>query len=286
MSLKIKRIAIAILLFITPSSCMEQYSTDDEILSDDPFPDYSEDIFNYEVNLDIDESRFYEKSTAQSFCIPDLLNVIPQIEQQPELKIAKKEKSSKTQFKQLTKNKSKKRTECPICPSKYTYRNALITHIKKRHASKANLICYSCFLAFPDQIALKGHYNFEHTKKSKRQFICGIDGCTYLYFKDSTHRKHIEYKHSKLEIACDEEGCYYKCTNIAALKQHKKWRHSPIIACDECSYRGPEIGLKQHKQRHHIDQIFSCDEDLCEFQTTDIHYLHRHIIVVHGDQNS
>ena len=190
--------------------------------------------------------------------------------------------------------------ECNQCGYAVTRKETLKRHIQYEHeGAEWKYKCDRCSKRFKDRESLNVHVRCYHEKAPLK---CKEEGCDAVYWSRCGLRDHKYKVHDCREVFCKE--CDFKSHKQYLVTKHYKQEHLRIriqYKCAQCEYSTrfksclDEHNASKHKilrkrarridspdDENDISRIHKCN--LCEFTTSNSHFLKSHMDAIHGEK--
>jgi len=133
--------------------------------------------------------------------------------------------------------------KCALCPSMFSQKSHLTTHVDSVHLKKKNYFCDKCDYASTRKGTLEKHIQAVHDKI--KPFTCEV--CSQKFNQKVHMNAHYDAIHLKRKLQCPD--CDYAASREGALDKHIMVVHEKIKSffCDVC---GLAFGQKSHLNNH------------------------------------
>lgn len=247
--------------YIAPAEIKVEYDEDQADCWMDGGFDYETNIENEipkcEIFADVEQKKKSIKSTKRT----------------------KADKTIKAKRKTRSKNVSRTRVACSMCP-KRIYRATLNVHMVESHSEMERPFeCFHCHKQFKRHTHVCYHLRTHYS--DERNFICHMCGDAFVLNAELT--KHIFNRHSDVRpFKCDH--CDKRFKNRNALKVHmRSHTGEKAFRCSVCSDSfSANSSLRLHYRRHTNEKPYACTH--CGKRFSDCSTLRQHERVHTGEK--
>ena len=178
--------------------------------------------------------------------------------------------------------KDEENVRCEECNKILKSMSGYLRHWAMAHQTKElSYECNQCDFRSAYEYKLKNHIKQEHEKRNEKR-ICT---CGKSFSNKKQLGRHVREVHDGVTLKCDQ--CSYQTKRSRDLRNHIENKHGdgvqidkqerPDIFCEFCGYSCKyRQSLQDHVEKIHLQNEYKCNEEDCDFVTTQKRKLQEH----------